>query len=176
MLSIRLFFAIAMEEAHTVINGNVPQAFLQGFQDTPLFAWAPKSQRKFPGEIYQVLLPLRGFRSSAAYWFRECRTFLELLGFIMDPLSACHFRKFLDDDCTSFTQLVLVVDDHAMSGPAEAVAHYHSCMVKKFNATTESGKMFVGCDIEHCLNEGHVKIPFTSYIARMLERFADVDL
>jgi hypothetical protein len=49
-------------------------------------------------------------------------------------------------------------------------------MVQKFNATTESGKMFVRYDIEYCLNEGCVKIPFTSYIARMLERFADVDL
>jgi len=49
-------------------------------------------------------------------------------------------------------------------------------MVQKFNATTESGKMFVGYDIEYCLAEGYVKISFTSYIARMLERFADVDL
>ena len=60
------------------------------------------------GEIYQVLLPLYGFRSSAAYWFRECRTFLESLGFVMDPLAVCHFRKFLNDDCTSFVQMVLV--------------------------------------------------------------------
>ena len=176
MLTVRLFYLIAIEESHTVINGDVPQAFLQGVQDTPLFLWAPKSQRSFPGEIYQVLLPLYGFRSSAAYWFRECRTFLESLGFVMDPMAVCHFRKFITDDCSSFVQMVLVVDDYALSGPDEAVRHYHSCMETRFNATTESGKMFVGYDIEYNLAEGYVKISFSSYIARMLERFSNVDL
>jgi len=176
MLTVRIFYLIAIEETHTVINGDVPQAFLQGKQDTTLFLWAPKSQRTFPGEIYQVLLPLYGFRSSAAYWFRECRVFLESLGFVMDPMAVCHFRKFLDDECKTFVQLVLVVDDYAMSGPEQAVQHYHSCMEKRFNATTESGKMFVGYDVDYNLAAGYVKISFTSYIARMVERFSNVDL
>jgi len=176
MLSVRLFYAIAIEELHHVCNGDVPQAFLQGTQDTPLFVWAPKSERSFPGEIYQCLLPLYGFRSSAAYWFREVRSFLESLGFIMDPNAVCHFRKFLNSDRTSFVQMVLVVDDYALSGPEEAATHYHSCMVQKFNATTESGQMFVGYDIEYNLTEKFVKISFKSYITRMLERFANVDL
>jgi hypothetical protein len=58
MLTVRLFYLITIEESHAVINGDVPQAFLQGAQDVPLFLWAPKSQRTFPGEIYQALLPL----------------------------------------------------------------------------------------------------------------------
>jgi hypothetical protein len=162
MSSVRLFYAIAIEELHHVCNGDVPQAFLQGKQDTPLFVWAPKSERSFPGEIYQCLLPLHGFRSSAACWFREVRSFLESLGFIMDPNAVCHFRKFLDADSTSFAQMVLVVGDYALSGPEEAAVHHHSCMVRKFNATTESGKVFVGCDIEYNLADKFVKISFTS--------------
>ena len=141
-----------------------------------MFAWAPKSERSFSGEIYQCLLPLHGFRSSAACWFREVRSFLESLGFIMDPNAVCHFRKFLDADRTSFVQMALVVDDYALSGPEEAAVHHHSCMVQKFNATTEAGKMFVGYDIEYNLTAKFVKISFKSYITRMLERFADVDL
>ena len=149
VLTVRIFYLIAIEEKHaTVINGDVPQASLQGKQDTPLFLWAPKSQRTFPGEICQVLLLLYGFRSSAACWFRECRVFLESLGFVMDPMAACHFRKFLDDECKTFVQLALVVDDYAMSGPEEAVQCFHSRVEKRFNATTESGKMFVGHDVD----------------------------
>jgi hypothetical protein len=39
-----------------------------------------------------------------------------------------------------------------------------------------SGKMFVGYDIDYNLTLGYVKISFDSYITRMLERFANVDL
>ena len=93
MLTVRIFFAVAIEESHTVMNGDVAQAFLQGVQDTPLFVYAPRSERSFPGEIWQCLLPLYGFKSSAAYWFREARKFVEDLGFVMNPLAVCHFRK-----------------------------------------------------------------------------------
>ena len=182
MYTVRLFYAIAIEELHVVLNGDVPQAFLQGKQDTPLYVWAPKSERSFPGECWQCLLPLYGFRSSAAYWFREVRAFLESLGFIMDPLAVCHFRKFLDTTppahgaTRAFVQLVLVVDDYALSGPADAAAHYHAGMQKRFNATSETGKMFVGYDIDYNLDQQYVKISFKSYITRMLERFSNVDL
>ena len=111
MYTVRLYFAIAIEEGHVVRHGDVPQAFLQGTQDTALFVWAPKTERKFAGECWQCLLPLHGFRSSAACWCREARAFIESLGFEMDPMATCHFRKFLDDDQTIFCQMVLVVDD-----------------------------------------------------------------
>jgi len=176
MLTVRLFFAIAIEEGHHVRNGDVPQAFLRGVQDTPLYVWAPKSERTFVGECWAVNLPLYGFRSSSAYWFREARAFIESLGFVMDPLAVCHFRKFLDAAQTTFVQMVLVVDDYCISGPLDAVEHYHQCWCTKFDATTESGKMFVGYDVDYNLAEGYVKLSFHSYIARMLERFASVDL
>jgi hypothetical protein len=154
----------------------VPQAPLQGKQDTPLFLWAPKSKRAFPGGIYQVLLPLYGFRSSAACWFRECRVFFESLGFVIDPMAVCHFHKFLDDEYKVFVQLVLVVGDCAMSGPEEAVKHCHSCIEKRFNVTTESGKTFAGHDVDYNLAAGYVKTSFASCIARVVERFSNVNL
>jgi len=176
MYTVRLYFAIAIEEGHVVRHGDVPQAFLQGTQDTALFVWAPKTERKFAGECWQCLLPLYGFRSSAAYWCREARAFIESLGFEMDPMATCHFRKFLDDDQTIFCQMVLVVDDYSISGPEHAADHYHACFQQKFNATSESGKMFVGYDVDYNLADGYVKLSFSSYIARMIERFAEVDL
>jgi len=174
MYTVRIFFLVAIEESHHVRHGDVPQAFLRGVQDTPLYCWAPRSERSFPGECYQCLLPLYGFRSSSAYWFREARTFLEELGFVMDPLSPCLFRKFLA--ASTFVQLVLVVDDYAVSGPEEAAEHHHKQWCQKFDATSESGRMFVGYDVEYNLSEGYVKLSFTSYIKRMVERFSNVDL
>ena len=74
------------------------------------------------GEIWRVLLPLYGYKSSGAYWFREILAFIESLGFIQNPLEVCTFRRLKLDG--TFCQLVLVVDDYCLSGPQHLAEKY----------------------------------------------------
>ena len=75
---------------------DFPKAFLLGKMDQskPIFMFAPTGFESFPGEIYQILLPLYGLTISSRRFYESLSEFLRAIGFEHfaggDP---CLFRR-----------------------------------------------------------------------------------
>ncbi len=66
--SVRLFHAYAVEEALTIAQFDVPQAFLKSEIDCVLFVYPPNNFTEFPGQLIKLRLSLYGAKQSAALW------------------------------------------------------------------------------------------------------------
>ena len=58
--SVRLFHIVAIEEDYGIGQYDVPQAFLKAFIDHDIFAYPPKGQSAFPGQLLKLRKALYG--------------------------------------------------------------------------------------------------------------------
>jgi hypothetical protein len=64
--SVRLFHVYAVEEAWSISQFDVPQAFLKSKIDCDIFVYPPKNFSEFPGQLLKLRLALYGAKQSAA--------------------------------------------------------------------------------------------------------------
>jgi hypothetical protein len=91
--SVRLFHVIAVEESYDLGQYDVPQAFLKAFMDHVIFAYPPKGQATYDGQLLKVKRALYGGKQSAYLWFQLVNDFLLELGFVASPLDSCFYRR-----------------------------------------------------------------------------------
>ncbi len=68
--SVRLFHIVCVEEGYNIGQYDVPQAFLKADIDHDIFAYPPKGQSQFPGQILKLRRALYGGEQSAFLWRR----------------------------------------------------------------------------------------------------------
>jgi hypothetical protein len=71
MRSARVVIAVAAQLNMQLVTLDFPKAFLLGKMDAarPIFMHAPQGFEKFPGEIYEILLPLYGLTVSSRRFY-----------------------------------------------------------------------------------------------------------
>jgi hypothetical protein len=89
--SVRLFHIVCVEEGYHIGQYDVPQAFLKADIDHDIFAFPPRGQAEFPGQILKLRRALYGGKQSAYLWFQMMNEFLIGLGFKASPLDACFY-------------------------------------------------------------------------------------
>jgi hypothetical protein len=96
MRSARVVIAVAAQLNMKLVTLDFPKAFLLGKMDAarPIFMHAPHGFAKFPGAIYEILLPLYGLTVSSRRFYESLSEFMRALGFQHfaggDP---CLFRR-----------------------------------------------------------------------------------
>jgi hypothetical protein len=90
--SVRLFHIVCVEEGYCIGQYDVPQAFLKADIDHYIFAYPPRGQSAFPGQILKLRRALYGGKQSAFLWFQMMNEFLLKLGFKSSPLDSCDVR------------------------------------------------------------------------------------
>jgi hypothetical protein len=147
----------------------VPQAFLKTDIDHDIFAFPPKGQAAFPGQILKLRRALYGGKQSAYLWFQMMNEFLLGLGFKSSPLDACFYRR-------SDALFILYCDDLRIGATAEVLVSIHAALFARFVVTTAPGDRFLGMDTSYALDSGVLKLSMTSYIVMTQERFLSFDL
>jgi hypothetical protein len=158
-----------VEEGYHIGQYDVPQAFLKADIDHDIFAFPPRGQAAFPGQILKLRRALYGGKQSAYLWFEMMNEFLLGLGFKSSPLDACFYRR-------SDALLILYCDDLRVGATAEVLASIHAALFARFDVTTAPGDRFLGMDTSYALDRGVLKLSMTSYIAMTQERFVSFDL
>ena len=73
---------------------DVKKAFFKGrFAGRRYFIWAPPGFSEFPGEIWEVLVPIYGLTISARLWYQCISEFLRQIGFEHYHGDPCLFRR-----------------------------------------------------------------------------------
>jgi hypothetical protein len=167
--SVRLFHIVCVEEGYHIGQYDVPQAFLKADIDHDIFAYPPRGQAAFTGQILKLRRALYGGKQSAYLWFTMMNEFLLELGFQSSPLDACFYRR-------SDALLILYCDDLRIGATSEVLSSIHSALLARFEVTTAPGNRFLGMDTSYDLKGGVMKLSMTSYIAMTQERFLSFDL
>jgi hypothetical protein len=167
--SVRLFHVFAVEEAWSISQFDVPQAFLKSQIDCDIFVYPPKNFSEFPGQLLKLRLALYGAKQSAALWNRMIDGFLVGLGFSPSPMDPCLYRR---DDAI----IILFCDDLRVAGLPGTVATIQAALFGEFQITTSDGTRFLGMDTVYDMEKGYLKLHMETYIIQTYERFKDFDL
>jgi hypothetical protein len=167
--SVRLFHIVIVEENWGLGQYDVPQAFLKALIDYVIFAYPPKGQAAYPGQILQLKRALYGGKQSAYLWFTLINEFVLSLGFVASSLDSCLYRR---DDAI----LILFCDDLRIGATDAVLTSLYRSFYEKFGITTAPGDRFLGMDTFYDRSLGIMKISMESYIANTVERFANFDL
>jgi hypothetical protein len=167
--SVRLFHIVAVEENFDIGQYDVPQAFLKAFIDHDIFAYPPKGQETFRGQILKLRKALYGGKQSAYLWFTMMNEFILQLGFTSSPLDKCLYRR---DDAI----LILFCDDLRIAAPDAVLASLHAAFFAQFGITTAPGDRFLGMDTYYDRPAGILKLSMESYIQTTVDRFRDFNL
>jgi hypothetical protein len=167
--SVRLFHCFSVEESYSIGQYDVPQAFLKAFMDHVIFAYPPKGQSTFAGQLLKVKRALYGGKQSAYLWFQMVNDFLLELGFAASPLDQCFYKRH---DAV----LILYCDDLRIGASPSVLFSLHQALFDKFGVTTAPGTRFLGMDTHYDLEKGMLKISMETYITMMVERFEQFDL
>jgi hypothetical protein len=167
--SVRLFHSISVTESYSIGQYDVPQAFLKAFMDHVIFAYPPKGQASFEGQLLKVKRALYGGKQSAYLWFQMINEFLLELGFEASPLDQCFYKR-------KDAVLILFCDDLRIGAPPDVLLAFHCALFEKFGVTTASGSRFLGMDTHYDLEKGMLKISMETYIDMTVERFEGFDL
>jgi hypothetical protein len=142
---VRLFHIACVEEGYHIGQYDVPQAFLKADIDHDIFAYPPKGQSSFPGQILKLRRALYGGKQSAYLWFQMMNLFLLELGFYPSPLDACFYHR-------SDALLILYCDDLRIGAMPEVLSSLHASLLARFDVTTAPGNRFLGDG--HCVPFG----------------------
>jgi hypothetical protein len=167
--SVRLFHIVCVEEGYHIGQYDVPQAFLKADIDHDIFAFPPRGQAAFSGQILKLRRALYGGKQSAYLWFQMMNTFLLELGFRSSPLDACFYRR-------PDALLILYCDDLRIGASADVLSSIHAALLVRFDVMTAPGNRFLGMDTTYAIQDGVMKLSMTSYIAMTQERFSSFDL
>jgi hypothetical protein len=115
-----------VEEGFQIGQYDVPQAFLKANIDHDIFAFPPRGQAAFPGQILKLCRALYGGKQSAYLWFQMMNEFLLGLGFKSSPLDACFYRR---DDAL----LILYCDDLRIGATPVVLATLHAALLARFD-------------------------------------------
>jgi hypothetical protein len=167
--SVRLFHIVAVEESYGIGQYDVPQAFLKAFIDHDIFAYPPKGQSAFPGQLLKLRKALYGGKQSAYLWFNMMNDFILELGFTPSYLDKCLYRR-------ADALLILYCDDLRIAATDEVLSDLHAAFFAKFGVTTAPGARFLGMDSYYDRKAGFLKLSMSSYITTTVARFKDFDL
>jgi hypothetical protein len=167
--SVRFFHIVCVEEGYHIGQYDVPQAFLKADIDHDIFAYPPKGQSSFPGQILKLRRALYGGKQSAFLWFQMMNIFLLDLGFHPSSLDACFYRR-------ADALLILYCDDLRIGATPAVLSSLHASLLARFDVTTAPGNRFLGMDTSYNLELGSLKLSMSSYILMTFERFRDFDL
>jgi hypothetical protein len=167
--SIRLFHIYSVDMGWDIKQYDVPQAFLQAPVDHDIFAYPPRPNFEFPGEILKLRLALYGAKQSSALFFKLLNGFLLSLGFVSSPMDACLYKH-------SDALIIVHVDDMRVSGTAAALLAIHGALFQRFKITTGDGSRFLGMDTHYDLDAGILTMGMDTYIKSTMDRFQAFDL
>ncbi len=167
--SVRLFHVYAVEEAWSISQFDVPQAFLKSKIDCDIFVYPPKNFSEFPGQLLKLRLALYGAKQSAALWNQLINGFLLGLGFSPSPMDPCLYKR---DDAI----IILFCDDLRVAGLPGTVATIKAALFDEFQITTSDGTRFLGMDTVYDQENGHLKLHMETYITQTYQRFTDFDI
>ncbi len=167
--SVRLFHIICVEEGFQIGQYDVPQAFLKADIDHDIFAFPPRGQEAFPGQILKLCRALYGGKQSAYLWFQMMNEFLVGLGLKASSLDACFYRRH-------DALLILYCDDLRIGAAPEVLFSLHAALLERFDVTTAPGDRFLGMDTSYDLQAGVLKLTMTSYIIMTRDRFKSFDI
>jgi hypothetical protein len=134
--SVRLFHIVCVEESWGLGQYDVPQAFLKALIDHVIFAYPPKGQAAYPGQILLLKRALYGGKQSAYLWFTLINDFVLSLGFVASPLDSCLYRR---EDAI----LILFCDDLRIGASDVVLTSLYRSFYEKFDITTASGDRFL---------------------------------
>jgi hypothetical protein len=158
-----------VEEAWSISQFDVPQAFLKSEIDCDLFVYPPQNFAEFPGQLLKLRLALYGAKQSAALWNQMINGFLVGLGFSPSPMDPCLYKR-------SDAIIILFCDDLRVAGLPATVAKIRASLFEKFQITTSDGTRFLGMDTMYDLEKGYLKLHMETYISQTNDRFKDFDL
>jgi hypothetical protein len=167
--SVRLFHVYAVEEAWTISQFDVPQAFLKSKIDCDIFVYPPKNFEEFTGQLLKLRLSLYGAKQSAALWNNLIDTFLRGLGFSPSPMDPCLYRR--EDSI-----IILFCDDLRVAGSAKTVSEIQAALYAEYKITTSDGTRFLGMDTTYDMKRGYLKLHMATYIESTYERFRAFDI
>ena len=167
--SIRLFHVYAVEMGWPIHQFDVPQAFLQSPIDHVIFAYPPRPNVEYPGQLLKLRLALYGAKQSAALFFKLLNGFLLTLGFESSTFDACFYKRH--------DALIIVhVDDMRVTAPPDVLHAIHAALYGHFQITTSEGTRFLGMDSNYDMVNGVLTMGMKTYIQMTLERFTNFDI
>jgi hypothetical protein len=170
---IRLFH-VCSEMGWAIKHYDVPQAFLQSPVDHDIFAYPPRSNVEFPGQLLKLRLALYGAKQSSALFYKLLHTFLLSLGFTSSTMDPCFYKRH---GGTGLDVLLIVhVYDMRCSGTPAALSFVHNALLTRFKITTGDGTRFLGMDTSYELSTGVLTMGMTTYIQSTMDRFQNFDL
>jgi hypothetical protein len=119
---VRLFHIVCVEEGYHIGQYEVPQAFLKAEIDHDIFAYPPKGQSLFPGQILKLHRALYGGKQSVFLWFSVMNVFLMELGFTPSPLDSCLYRRH-------DALLILYCDDLRIGASPDVLSCLHTSLL-----------------------------------------------
>jgi hypothetical protein len=153
--SVRLFHIVCVEEGYHIGQYDVPQTFLKADIDHDIFAYPPKGQGSFPGQILKLRRALYGGKQSAFLWYQMMNVFLLELGFTPSSLDSCFYRR-------ADALLILYCDDLRIGASPTVLSSLHASLLARFNVTTAPGNRFLGMNSAYDLVRGHLKLSMSS--------------
>jgi hypothetical protein len=167
--SIRLFHVYSVEMGWNIKQYDVPQAFLQAQVDHTIFAYPPRTNVEYPGQLLKLRLALYGAKQSSALFFKLLNGFLLSLGFVSSTMDPCFYKRV--------DSLIIVhVDDMRCSGSPDALLSIHAALFQRFKITTGDGSRFLGMDSNYNLDAGVLSLGMDTYIQTAMDRFASFDI
>ncbi len=167
--SIRLFHIYSVEMGWEIRQFDVPQAFLQSPVDHDIFAYPPRANIEFPGQVLKLRLALYGAKQSVALFYKLLNGFLLSLGFVSSSTDACFYKR-------GDALIIVDVDDMRVSGSPDTVASIHAALFQRFKITTSDGLRFLGMDMQYDVAAGVLTMEMDTYIQSTMERFSKFDL
>jgi hypothetical protein len=142
--------------------------------DHDIFAYPPRSNVEFPGQLLKLRLALYGAKQSSALFYKLLNEFLLTLGFTSSTMDPCFYKR---NGGSGFDALLILhVDDMRCAGTPAALSFIHTALLARFAITTGDGTRFLGMDTRYDLPTGVLTMGMATYVQSTMDRFQDFDL
>ena len=169
--SIRMLYAISAAFNLILEGGDVNNAYLYGFLDTPIYMKQPTDstgRERYPGMVCLLLKSIYGARQAGKIWGTVLHQALLEYGFVTSSVES---RVYFLRQGSSFIILTIVVDDILFASNEQTTLnefkHYIATQfdVKLYGNITS----FIRWEVKR--NSEGIKVTQTQYAKRLLARF-----
>jgi hypothetical protein len=117
---------------------------------------------------------LHGRKAAARLFYLKFTAFLKTIGFVSEVRDPCFFRRY-EPSTGIYSLIISHVDDSRIGATPSILKEIYADLFAEFAITTCVGNRFLGMDVVHDREAGHLKLHMETYNKEMVTRFEAVD-
>lgn len=171
MTTVRMFLAVANQNAMHIVQFDVKTAFLYGDLEEELYMEQPEFYQKDPNKVCKLIKSLYGLKQAPRQWNRKFDSFLKYFKLEQSNVDKC---LYYNQDRSML--LAIYVDDGLAAGKdKKELNKLISYLKENFELKVMDCEAYLGFEIKRDFKERTLSVTQTQYTDKVINRFGMSD-